>query len=408
MFYSGNVRIDQLFRKQPTNKDINPSIAAETKMVMLLVQHNSFFNISDHLCPLIRDKFKGSAVAEHFSCSRTKVAAIVNCLGDHFCEDLVTDMQNLPYSLMLDASNDNGLEKMFPVTVHIYDVNFGRVLTKFLDMNLLEGREASTADAMFQSVDELLDRNSIDWDHCVAIGLDNTNVNIGDHNSIKSRAKEKNEDIIIAGCLCHILHNAAGKAGTAFSEITGFDIEDHCVDVFYWFDKSSKRKSILKEYYEFCDSEYQEIKFISTRWLSLELCVNRELKKYKGLKSYFLSEHFPHARFKRLGSFYNDAIAEVYLLFYQATLPCFTTFNKFLQREDPLVYQLHDAQQRFMYKLASKFIKPAVIQEHKSKKLSFAELDVCVENQRDDISLGIGPLTRNTIKWLLDSGEVDQ
>ena len=116
MFYSGNVRIDQLFQKQPTNKDIDPSIAAETKMVMLLVQHNSFFNISNHLCPLIRDD-----------------------------------------------SNDNGLEKMFPVTVRIYDVNFGRVLTKFLDMNLLEGREASTADAMFESIDKLLDRNSIDW-----------------------------------------------------------------------------------------------------------------------------------------------------------------------------------------------------------------------------------------------------
>jgi hypothetical protein len=100
-------------------------------------------------------------------------------------------MQNLPYSLMLDASNDNGLEKMFPVTVRIYDVNFGKVLTKFLDMNLLQEQEASTADAMFQSVDELLDRNSIDWDHCVAIGLDNTNGSIGDHNSIKSRAKKK-------------------------------------------------------------------------------------------------------------------------------------------------------------------------------------------------------------------------
>ena len=121
------MRVDQLFRKQPTNKDIDPSIAAETKMVMLLVQHNSFFNISDHLCPLIRNEFKGSATAEQFSCSRTKVAAIVNCLGDHFFKELVTDMQNLPYSLMLDSSNDNGLEKMFPVTVRIYDVNFGRV-----------------------------------------------------------------------------------------------------------------------------------------------------------------------------------------------------------------------------------------------------------------------------------------
>ena len=54
------------------------------------------------------------------------------------------------------------------------------------------------------------------------IGLDNTNVNIGDHNSVK-------------------------------------------------------------EYYEFCDTDYSEIiKFISTRCLCLEICVNRELKKYEG------------------------------------------------------------------------------------------------------------------------------
>jgi hypothetical protein len=114
-------------------------------------------------------------------------------------------------------------------------------------------------------------------------------------------AKEKNEDIVIAGCPCHILHNASGKAATAFSEVTGFDIEDHCVDVFYWFDKSSKRKSILKEYYEFCDTECEGvIKFISTRWLCLELFINRELRMYEGLKSYFLSENFPDAWFKRL------------------------------------------------------------------------------------------------------------
>ena len=77
-------------------------------------------------------------------------------------------------------------------------------------MNLLEGREASTAETIFQSVDELLERNGINWNYCVAIGLGNTNVNLGDHNSIKSRAKEKNGDIIISGCPCQILHNASG------------------------------------------------------------------------------------------------------------------------------------------------------------------------------------------------------
>ena len=67
---------------------------------------------------------------------------------------------------------------------------------------------------------------AISWDHCLAIGLDNTNANIGARNSIASRAKEKNKNIIITGCPWHILHNAACKSATAFSEITNFDMED--------------------------------------------------------------------------------------------------------------------------------------------------------------------------------------
>ena len=102
--------------------------------------------------------------------------------------------------------------------------------------------------------------------------------------------------------------------------------------------------------------------------MCLELCINRELKKYEGLKSYFLSENVPDARFKRLHRSYADPMTEVYLLFHHATLPCFTNFNKLLQREDPLIYQLHDSQQRFMHKLASKFINPVVIQKHTLKK----------------------------------------
>ena len=54
---------------------------------------------------------------------------------------------------MLDDSNDTGLSKMFPNTVWVFDVNFNRLMTKFFDMNLIDGTDASTAEAMFQSVD---------------------------------------------------------------------------------------------------------------------------------------------------------------------------------------------------------------------------------------------------------------
>lgn len=46
----------------------------------------------------------------------------------------------------------------------------------------------------------------------------NTNANIGTRNLIKTRALAKNIELIIAGCQCHILHNAVGKAADAFAE----------------------------------------------------------------------------------------------------------------------------------------------------------------------------------------------
>ena len=72
-------------------------------------------------------------------------------------------MQELPYSLMLDGSNGAGIEKMFPVTVRVFGVNFQCVMTKFFDMNVIEVRDASTAECMFQNVDHLLESNRIGW-----------------------------------------------------------------------------------------------------------------------------------------------------------------------------------------------------------------------------------------------------
>ena len=66
--------------------------------------------------------------------------------------------------------------------------------------------------------------------------------------SLKQRVLEKNPKIKISGYPRHVLHNTAMKASTAFAKITKFDIEDHCADLHYWFEKSSKQKSALEDY----------------------------------------------------------------------------------------------------------------------------------------------------------------
>ena len=55
------------------------------------------------------------------------------------------------------------------------------------------------------------------------------------------------------GCPCHIACNTANTGGEAFTQEVGFDIEEVVVDLYYWFDKSTKRKSLLEEYCCFCD-----------------------------------------------------------------------------------------------------------------------------------------------------------
>ena len=75
--------MDMFLRKLSSVNVIHPSTEAEVKMDILLVHHNTFFNLSDHLTRYITREFKGSSAAENFACGRTKAAAIVNCVGKH-------------------------------------------------------------------------------------------------------------------------------------------------------------------------------------------------------------------------------------------------------------------------------------------------------------------------------------
>jgi hypothetical protein len=62
--------------------------------------------------------------------------------------------------------------------------------------------------------------HGIPWNNCVGFGVDNTSVNMGCRNSIKSRVLDMNPAIYIVGCPCHIVHNTALKAANTFEEVS--------------------------------------------------------------------------------------------------------------------------------------------------------------------------------------------
>ena len=117
------------------------------------------------------------------------------------------------------------------------------------------GEPCSKASALFKAIDGILTKDGLDWDNIVSTGLDNTNANIGNKYSIKSRILEKNASCFIAGCNCHLSHLAAGRGGSTYSAVSGFDCQDHQVDLYYFFSGSTRRKVILTEYLEFVGLE---------------------------------------------------------------------------------------------------------------------------------------------------------
>ena len=113
---------------------------------------------------------------------------------------------------------------------------------------------------------------------------------MGSRNSLRTRVLAENPQTFIAGCNCRLGHLEAGKGGEHYASITKFDCEDHQVDLYYFFKRRTRRKSILQEYMDFVGCEWENFtRFVPTGWLSLEICCDKELKKYKALKSLFLS-----------------------------------------------------------------------------------------------------------------------
>lgn len=187
---------------------------------------------------MFKDLFPDSPIARGYGSARTKTTCIINgSLSPYFQNNLVESMKSAPFALAIDGSNDNGLEKMNPLTVRIFDLESKKVITNLLDMCLTSGElllfiiihththiytvgtDCGTASNIFAKMEETLQKHHISWEHCIGMSTDNTSVNLGIRNSIMTRVKEKNPAVYFMGCPCHIVHNCALKATEKFAQV---------------------------------------------------------------------------------------------------------------------------------------------------------------------------------------------
>ena len=172
--------------------------------------------------------------------------------------DLVEYMSENPYALINDGSCDCGPSKMNPVCVYNFDVKRSKqVEFKFYSTCSTSGEDCSKTETLFTAINEVFKSDDLDWDNVVSVGLDNTNTNLGSKNSLRTRILAGNPQTFIAGCNCHLAHLVAGKGGEAYAFVTKFDCEDHQVDLYLFFKRSTHRKGILREYVDFVGCKWE-------------------------------------------------------------------------------------------------------------------------------------------------------
>ena len=82
-------------------------------------------------------------------------------------------MKEDPYALCTGGSNDEGLVKLNPLLVRVFDINEDKVVPQLLDMCTYKKNDA---ESLFGLIDDALKKEDVNWNNCVAIGMDNASV----------------------------------------------------------------------------------------------------------------------------------------------------------------------------------------------------------------------------------------
>ncbi|XP_072173823.1 uncharacterized protein [Diadema setosum] len=269
----------------PSNSGDHNVIQAETQFTEFIIEHNLPLAVADHASRLFRKMFPDSDIAKKYGCGRTKTSYIVETLAMDTKQNIVEVLRTHPFSMSTDGSTDYEDVKLYPICVRFCDPSTGKV--KSVIFSLEECDKPSTGENIFKILEKELDKHEIPWKNVVCFSADNASVMLGKVKGVAAYLQRRAPSVFIAGCPCHLMHLAAGKAAKQLP----VQVDELLIDIFYFLEKSSKRKQKFKSFQRKAGvPEHKIVKHVSTRWLSLGHCIERLLEQWDALLAFFEEE----------------------------------------------------------------------------------------------------------------------
>lgn len=164
--------------------------------------HSSIKSI-DHLGELLKTFGKGSSL-ENLRLHRTKCSKLIlNVISPALIEDLVTDIGESGYSLIVDESTDVSVLKYMAYCIRYFSRSKNQFMNDILGLVVIE---RATAVALYESTIDFLKCLKLKPTNLIGLGVDGASNLCGLNNSLFTLLRELSLKLQLIKCVCHSLN----------------------------------------------------------------------------------------------------------------------------------------------------------------------------------------------------------
>lgn len=381
----GTATIEKCLITDEKKREIRLKKEAQLKMAIHLSEHNLSFAYMEHANKFYSHCFPDSLIAANLNCSRTKMTEIIKMkVAPYVRGNLANKLNNNKFSIIIDETTDISTKKSLAVAVRFFDDEMGRVRDYHFALVELE---VATSEKLFSVICNLFKDNQIRIENLLGFASDNASVMMGDIKGVKARFLEILPNLFVMPCISHSLHLCASKA----CKVLPNDLEKLCHDIYNYFAHSAKRQKNLEEFQIFANTQpHQILRPSQTRWLSLQMVVERICEQWQPLILYFqgevLGENITNATF--ILECLNNPMFQIYFKFLKNILTLITKLNTFFQSETPQFYTFLDNIGNIYKTILKFYMKPEIV----NSKISLSRINPTNPDyymQLENIYLGI-------------------
>jgi hypothetical protein len=221
--------------------------------------------------------------------SRQSAEDFQECIAQDIHEGIICDIKSANmYSIMIDESTDISVTKHMVINCRAVSPIDFTPNTYFLG-NITIDDPKSTAEVLFTSLEQFLNKNGLPFSKLMAFGSDGAAVMTGKKNGVATTIREKSPHCINIHCLAHKFNLATSQA-SRFVPYLKDQFEKGLTDLFYYFggSKSGNRKCELEQIQRVLQMDVVKIKEVhEIRWIASYEAVLAVHRSWKALVTYF-------------------------------------------------------------------------------------------------------------------------